>query len=594
MYLWILLAAATSLAAPPFRAPPRPSGSVAVKLYPMENVTPGTARLVTFGLPLPRGSLSDVSTIRLLKGGQELPAFVENLTPWRHASDSSVDGTSVRVARIQFRYTFGVSYPQFETISVEWGLTQRTQSISSLENPRTGWHQVTSGSFVASDMVFEPDVFAVLPSEILSQGVLKPGPILPLDKSILERREDPLANDAIEKWTGFLERDHAQWNNFYSMINQDDARVTSANQCNYKSEFDTWLYDRASSMFTLYMRSGFLLPLREAVRNTDFYKQQLYTGSAPSHAVGIFKLKSPDPSAYIGGNGAMYSYNESLAYLHWLTGDDDVLPHVAWVVTGHENQDEPTRWSPSEAVWTERHTAYRLLANAVAWELTGEAQYRSRMLEQSGDFIWHQDGAGGLLPANRVDGALYHYGRQHGDGTEDELVASSWMTVITLEAMTRVFALTDDLAVAHFIRRAGTFEKAATKTDSDHLYDIHDGPLAYADYMMKWDGSTDERDGDQVEHALEIAWALALAGYFADLVGLPDPTLRQKAAEHYATYDVGVNYWIRPAGPDTGRPAYRVTPWRKYGWEHKPSGGLSWLMSASDELPPRRRRAVRR
>jgi hypothetical protein len=168
------------------------------------------------------------------------------------------------------------------------------------------------------------------------------------------------------------------------------------------------------------------------------------------------------------------------------------------------------------------------------------------------------------------------------------------MMVITLEAMLRVYSLTDDLPVAHFIRRSGTFERAATKTDANHLYDIHDGPLAYADYMMKWNGATDERDGDQVEHALDIAWALALAGYFADVVGMPDPTLRQTAEAHYRTYDVGVNYWIRPAGPDTGRPAYRVTPWRKYAWEHKISGNFSWLMAGqtAPEAAPRRR-AVR-
>src|SRR5687768_10178907 len=95
-------AAAHALAAPSFYAPARPTGNIDVKLYPMENVTAGTPRLVTFGLPLSRGSLANVSTIRVLKNGQEVPAFVEALTPWRHATNSSLDGTSVRIARIQF------------------------------------------------------------------------------------------------------------------------------------------------------------------------------------------------------------------------------------------------------------------------------------------------------------------------------------------------------------------------------------------------------------------------------------------------------------------------------------------------------------
>src|SRR5688572_33327954 len=127
--------------------------------------------------------------------------------------------------------------------------------------------------------------------------------------------------------------------------------------------------------------------------------------------MGAFKLKTQDPEGFIGGNGAMYSYNECLAYQHWLTGDTDVLTHVAWVVNAHEQNDEPTRWDPALGEWTERHTAFRLLANVVAYEVLGEAAYKSNLLNQAADFIWHQNGAGGLLPAGRVDGGLYHFGR---------------------------------------------------------------------------------------------------------------------------------------------------------------------------------------
>ncbi|HEX6739570.1 MAG TPA: hypothetical protein VF310_14925, partial [Vicinamibacteria bacterium] len=63
---------------PPFFAPPEPSGSLAVRLYPMENVAAGTSRLVTFGMPFTRGSLAPagLSTVRVLRGGVEIPAYV--------------------------------------------------------------------------------------------------------------------------------------------------------------------------------------------------------------------------------------------------------------------------------------------------------------------------------------------------------------------------------------------------------------------------------------------------------------------------------------------------------------------------------------
>src|SRR5262249_35426121 len=55
----------------------------------------------------------------------------------------------------------------------------------------------------------------------------------------------------------------------------------------------------------------------------------------------------------------------------------------------------------------------------------------------------------------------------------------------------------------------------------------------------------------------------------------------------YATYDEAVNYWTRPLGPSTGLSAFRVSPPRKYGWEHRPSGSLSWLhgTAAGPALP---------
>jgi len=579
-FLAALAAPAVSLAAPPFFAPAQPTGSLGVRLYPMENVATGVDTLVTFGLPLTRGSLTpaDLTRVRVLRGGVEIPAHVSLLTPWRHATNPSLDGTSVRVARIQIHQTFQTGYPGFETVTVEWGLHPRTLDVPTAVDPRTAWHRVTSGSFVSADNVYEPDAYAVLPAAHLAQGILRPTRSVAFDPSVPEVREDPAAMDAILTWPGFQEQEHASKNNLYSVVNQDDPLVTPPNQCPYKTDAEPWLYDRAATMFAVYFRSGFLKPLREAVRNADFYRTQIYpAGTTPANAVGAFRLKNPNPAAYIGGNGAMYSYDESFAYTHWLTGDGDVLPYIPWIVNAHEANDEPTRWTPTLGGWTERHTAFRLLANVVAYEVTGGAAYRTSLLSQSGDFIWHQNGANGQLPANRVDGGLYHYGSQHGDGTPDQFVASSWMTALTQDAMVRAYAVTEDPAVAGFVRRVGTFAKAATKTDSGHLYG--GGPLAYADYMMRYDGVSDERDGSEVEHALEMSTTLAWAAYFADVLGAPDATLRQTATSLYQTYDVGVNYWIRPAAPASGLTAFRVSPWRKYGWEHRVSGSLSWLMA---------------
>ncbi|WP_164821292.1 Ig-like domain-containing protein [Paenibacillus koleovorans] len=603
----------TSAAVQSFYAPAESSGSVSVKLYPMENVTSGQTKLVTFGVPFPRGSITpaNVSKIRVLKGGVEIPAYVEMQTPWRHITNNSIDGASVRVARIQIQNTFTSVYPNFETITVEWGTTTRTQNIATLTNPRSAWHQVTSGTFVSADNVYEPDVYAVLPKDFLAKGVLKATRMTAFDSSVPETLSNPTTMDATEHWPGYTEREHAMKNNFFSLINEDDPLVIPGNsgsgyQSDYKTNFDPWLYDRAATMYTLYMQNGSLKALREATRATDFYKGKLYPSTqTPARAIGLFTLKNPNPNGWAGGNGAMYSYNESLAYNYWLTGDNEMLTWIPLIVTAHETNDEPTRWTSSLVTWTERHTAFRLLANLIAYEVTGNSTYKTNVQTQTDDFIWHQNGAGGVLPSGRIDGGLYHYGSQHGDGVSGDLVASSWMSVLTQDAMIRAYAFTEDSNIANFIKRMGTFLNTASKADAYHMYDTYTGTLRYPDYMMKYDGTTDASNGERgsssnpyggttIEHNLDVSGALLWADYFNQLTGgSPNTTWKNTISDLYFGYDIGVNYWIRPTGPSAaGKTAYRVTPNRKWGWEHRTTGSWSWLASQiltsspSDTTPP--------
>ncbi|WP_127584996.1 cadherin-like beta sandwich domain-containing protein [Paenibacillus koleovorans] len=581
----------------PFFAPATTSGSVDVALYPMENVNAGDTKLVTFGVPFPRGSVApaDIAKIRVLKGGVEIPAYVEMQTPWRHLTNATLDGASVRIARIQIQYTFTAAYPNAETITVEWGTTSRTKTIPTLADPRSAWHQVTSGTFVAADNVWEPDVYAVLPKAFLAQGVLKGTRMTPLDDSVSETRSDPAVMDATEHWPGFTEMEHAFKNNFYTMINEDNPNVSAANRTRYKlgevsTAYDTWLYDRSSTMFTLYMRNGSLKALREAVRSTDYYKSQLYRGdTVPVEAVGLFKLKTPDPNNRGGGNGSMYSYNEPLAYSYWLTGDNNVLEYIPWVVNAHEKNAGTNRWSPSLNGWTERHTAFRLLANVIAYEVTGDSAYKTNVQTQTGDYIWHQNGADGAIPVERVDGGLYHLGSQHFEGVATDFIASPWMSVLSADAMVRAYAVTESTDIANFVKRLGNFIVSATDVDPYHQYDLYPGPLRYPDYLSKIDGTPDAEVGGRgsasnpfggtgIEHNLEVAMALLWSEYFNQQQGgAPNGTMLQAIRELYEGYDNGVNFWIRPQASNSVNTSFRVNPLRKWAWEHRVSGSFGWL-----------------
>lgn len=597
----------TQAAVQPFFAASQSSGSITVQLHPTENVETGVSTLVTFGVPFTRGSVTpaNLSKVRVMKGGVEIPAYVEMQTPWRHITNSSLDGASVRVARIQIHNTFAVSYPNSEAITVEWGTTTRAQNVSTFEDPKTAWHQVATGTFALADNVYEPDVYAVLPRTVLSGGVLNPLRMTPINSSFPVTREDPWAMDATEHWSGFDEADHAFNNNFYTVINEDDPLVSAGNLNPYKQSgtpSETWLYDRSSTMFDLYFRNGSFKALREAVRSTQFYKNQIYDNTTtPTKSIGLFKLKQTSPSGGGGGNVAMYSYNEPFAYDYWLTGENDVLNQIEWVVNAHEQNDEDTRWSPSLSIWTERHTSFRLLANLIAYEVLGSTTYKNNVLSQTADFMWHQDGAGGILPGTRVDGGLYHYGSQHGDGVSTDLVASSWMTVLIQQSMLRAYAFTEDTGIANFIKRVGNFLKASVKTDPYHMYDSYSGALAYPDYMMKYDGTSDAvsggrgsagnpHGGSTIEHNLNLGTGILWAEYFNQLLGgSPDSSMLNLFADLYLGYDIGVNYWIRPAAPVSGATAFRTNPWRKWAWEHKTAVSMTWLanqLGVTLQLPP--------
>ena len=594
LLLFFVLAATASAQVPSFHAPAQPAGSITVKLHPMENVTTGSTRLVTFGLPFPRGSITaaGLGTVRVLHQGNEIPAYVAQLTPWRHLTNNSLDGQSVRVALIQVQHAFSASYPQSENITIEWGGAARTQNVLTLTDPRSGWHVVTSGSFVAVDGIQEPDVYALLPKAVLSQGVLSLRRSEPFADHIAETRDDPALMDATEHWPGYEEADRAFKNFFYTSINEDGPLVSgygSGQLVDYKAESEPWLYDRASAFFMLYVKTGFLKPLREAVRATQYYKSKLFGTAVSDPFRGIFSLKAPTVGDVTAGNTTMYSYAECLAYDHWLTGDSQMIEPVRWVTATHQGLTEPSRWSPSLGEWTERHTAFRLLANAVAFELTGEATYRQNVLTQAADFMWHQNGADGAIPANKLDGGLYHYGTQHGDGIFTDLIASPWMMSLLMDAMLRVYGVSEDPAIADFVRRGGKFQAACTHFNNDHDYE-YSGALRYPFYLAKYDGTPDALDGfdtSTIEHSKEVLTTIAWGSYFQHLLsGVPFPLMEANARELFLAYDIGVNHWTRPAAPPLGLTAFRCIPPRKFAWENRPSASLSWVMNVIDTVSP--------
>lgn len=564
--VWALLLSCAATSVEPFFAAPLPTGSIAVDLHATEVVTANTPVVASFGVPFPRGSITtaQLSTLRVLDNGAEMPAYVQSLTPWRHRSDAGIDGQSVRVALVQVEVAFAnPGLPK--RIVVEWGGPARTLNRPTRALRATTWHPVASGSFVAADNVLEPDVYASLPAAWLSRGALRTSQALPFAANHPATRDDPATNDAIATWPGFTEADHALKNGLYTVVNEDDPLVTAGNQCPYKTAFEPWLYDRAATMFTLHFRSGFLKPLREAVRHAEFYRARV-NGS------GFFSLNAGDNK---------YSFNESLAYAYWMTGDDTFLPAITNTANAHNGS--PHAWTAALGFWTERMVAFKLMAHAIDYEITGNATRRDSVNAIVTALAAHQNGALAGIPANRIDGGWYHTGDQHGDWDGAAYGASTWMTALLSDALRRAYVTDEHPAIADMIRRSGLFLRTALRTEAGDY-----GIVLAPRYVIEHDG-TDfaiEAPIHDAEHALDVVAAIAWADYFGALTGPRDPLLAPTVDALYDTYDLGVNFWIRPAGPASGLPAFRVNPWRKWGWEHRTSDGLAWAVQAAAAESP--------
>ncbi|MEZ5356549.1 MAG: Ig-like domain-containing protein, partial [Bryobacteraceae bacterium] len=573
-----------------------------VDLYPTEAVST-TSTLVTFGVPFPRGAMppARLTELRVLRNGSEIPIHVSALALWRHLTDPAQDGASVRIVQIQLDYAFTVRYPNSEPIVVEWGYTSRTRTIAAARDPKSAWHTVNDGvtatggpTFDASHGVTEPDVYAVLPRQWLAASGIK-SPMAPMAAGVDLHRMDP--SSVASSYPGFEEADRAQVNFFYTIINDDDrlAPLHSNNTNSFLTDYEPWLYDRPMAMYVAYFRSGGFRFLREAVRNAQFYKRQIYVpGDCASACIGNFKLRNPDPNA--SWFTELYNYNESLATTYWLTGDATLLPYITdWIPRALD--PIPTAYSRGRA-WTERSTALKWMANVVAFEASGTATARSKTLQILADLRAIQTSPYG----GSADGGLWHAIVDHDpeEGTTADPATSPWMSALLSDAALRVYNVSESpeasrfiLGLAQHLAGAGTYWTNASWTSGINGLANYSGgqPLRFPFYLASpgGHGFPDHLDPwSDHEHAYECATIVSWGSYFARQAGSSTEAARLAtvANELYTTFSHVITHWTRPAAPASGYDAFRVTPGRKYGWWFKNSSGFQWALETGSSPPP--------
>ncbi|HKE19683.1 MAG TPA: hypothetical protein VKB80_32625 [Kofleriaceae bacterium] len=506
-------------------------GSVRVTLHPGPQAVIGSATVVSFGAPFPRGALTDAGQLRArLPGGDELPINAQATLPWRVFPGRSDVTESVRAAMVSVEVTF----PSTDALDIdlEYGAAP-TASLAAVADPRADWIAVTDGEY-PNGSVSEPPVYATFPPDWLGDCVLR-------------TRTVPVGADPTYDWL-----DESVVGFAYTAVNDVPDAVDPGNLIDYVGDSSAWLFDRTSTLYGVYVRTGDVQWLRHAHRSAQFY-----LGLVDQN--GYFTLK---------GDDLKYSYGRSLLIDYIFTGDPALLDAIERIAGAGE------QWDPTYDIdanfWTERHQTYALLAALSAWEATGDAALaqRTREVAQT-SFDLAREPAVASWPD---DGCMLHTMNAHEGAGGDVPVCSPWMSALFTDAVWEYYVHTADTAaldflisMGHFVANVGLYQE-----------DGHTVPW----YLVS--SETTFTEGDDIEHVCDVG-GLVARGAWAEMSRGGDPAeLRAVAGELVSECQYNLDSWHRPDAVSSGLTEWRLTPERKFNWWFGTTSDLGWLLAEID------------
>jgi hypothetical protein len=510
------------------------TGTVTVTLHPSSGVPSGNPALVAFGVPLPRGVAADVSELRVLDAsGGELASHVEELVRW-HSLASAPGPSSVRAALVYLKPTFSGGTPL--EVRLEWG-SSRSLELGPQPTARSTWIPV-SGEYAASDAVEEPAVYATLPAEWLSACLL---------------RTRATSAHADSGWSWF---DDSMVGSARTAVNDVDPGVTEL--INYRTDAEPWLFDRALTLFGVYVRTGDVKWLRHAHRAAQFYARHI-------DSAGNFDLK---------GSDLKYSYGQSLLLDLMLTGDRDLVQPIERVAKTAATWN--ASYQPQSNFWTERHQTYALLGALSAFEATGKPEHGTRARAvAAASFQLAKSPVGGWSK----DGCMLHEFQDHEGAGGSTPVCSPWMSALFADAAFRYYIHSEDPAALEFLVSLGKYVQ-----DFGLYTDAFNGAQRVMPWYLSSSAVTFSDSGPyaDIEHTCDVAGIVARAAWANQELGGDPAALRATAWSLIDSCEVNLKYWHRPDGPSAGKAVWRVSPARKVNWWFGTTLDLAWMMGATE------------
>jgi hypothetical protein len=524
---------------------PPTSQSAQAKLLPDQkivvhrNAGSDKAVLVSIGIPFPPGMLANTDNVRILdEHGAEVPAAVKTTLKWFFK-----DG-SVRAVRAQFRATLDGDQQTF---------------YFSVDKPRTmndaGW-PYADGLVGGEQGLRVPAAEATLMPEWLCASLIA-GPQLPATP------DEPYADYVSTqfKWARKLPTEDPS----------------------------AWLFDRPTALFKAYIRSGRFDYLQAAVLSYRFYMKYIRRDGLPIEpwcAGGWSYGGKPCDVKYV--------YIEPILLSLALTGDDSEYDtHVVdnmmteWETGGWNAPPGPYK-SPSQ-YFTERLAGLGLLETVSGYELTGNAQYRSRIDDRIGWLYHHQhDNPDGLGDDGSWRNSWNLHENDSWNPKTDVRGTSPWMTENIIDGLWHAWLVTGDKRIPGMITDFGRYMEHHAWIDPKLLVKPHDwrNPCSGPDGQISWYWSSAHASTTQLlkiqdsegwysdGHNVELMLPIATAYYFET-----DPA--QSAALKRRLAALGSSY-------NTACAEISSTL-RRFNWNNRGSGVVQWLVhqpAGAGTLPP--------
>jgi hypothetical protein len=474
---------------------------------------------VTVGIPLPPGLLRDASTLRILDAkGDEVPGAVKTMLTW-HFRDGSI-----RAVRVQFHgppgtYTFDIGTRRAKE-APGWPYGE------GLVDGRPAAIATLTPAWLTASLVAGP------------QSVASPG----------------------EAYARYVD---AQFRWAKAMPTKDAS---------------AWLFDRPSTLFKAYVRTGRADYLEAAEESYRWYMAGIRRDGPPvSPSCGGGWLPDGKPC------DVKYVYIEPVLLAVALSGDDSMHDAATvekmadlWHSGGWNGPPGPYR-HPRD-YFTERLAGLGLVETVAAYELTGEPRYRERIDARVGWLYEHQranpDGLGD-------DGSWRNSWNVHENdpnGPDDVRGTSPWMSENIVDGLWHAWLVTGDPRIPGMITDFGRYLERYGWIDASLLVSPHDwrndcsGPGGQI--VWYWSSSQaktpalmkiQESEGWYSDaHNVELGLPVAAAWYFEK-----DPVqaaaLKKRFAALAASYSPAC-----AAISDTVR---------RFNWNNRGAGVAQWMMA---------------